>query len=80
MLIEWAQNSVLVGLQMCWANYISHTHFDNILQFSNEYELYRDYLSQVTYLLFTCWFGPLKEKNVPVLDLIFDQTSHYIVT
>ena len=40
----------------------------------------RDFIAEVSYLIFRGWFKNLEKKNIYVLDKLFEETTHFIIT
>lgn len=70
---------MLVIVSTIWAKLVLKTQFKSIQEFVEQYDKFRNYISNLTQFYFKESLRVLNEKNIETLTLIFQDSSHQII-
>lgn len=67
-----------------WYNGIQKIKFQSLKHFQQKYNIYRDFIAQISFLIFKGWLvnwqKRFKDKKASALDKLYEETSHFLIT
>ncbi len=55
-----------------WYDWIQKVEIKNVREFKEHYNLIREFVAEISYLIFKGWFKNIEKKNISVLDKLIE--------
>jgi hypothetical protein len=55
-----------------WYDWIQKVEIKNVREFKEHYNLVREFVAEISYLIFKGWFKNIEKKNISVLDKLIE--------